>query len=133
MDKSRGIGAGRTGCNAPLGVLAETGLNRLGKTYGCGVEVSLAVLGGKWKPVILARLKEQPMTYGDLRRALPSLSDKVLTERLKQLEEQGLAMRDAAYGVTSDVCRQVSLRAAGSLRCTSTSGAVSCAQASCSA
>ena len=71
-------------------------MNRLGKTYGCGVEVSLAVLGGKWKPVILARLKEQPMTYGDLRRALPSLSDKVLTERLKQLEEQGLAIRDTA-------------------------------------
>ncbi len=86
--------------NALPGVLAETELNRLGKTYGCGVEVSLAVLGGKWKPVILARLKQAPMTYGELRRALPSLSDKVLTERLKQLEEQGLAVRDtAAEGV----------------------------------
>jgi DNA-binding HxlR family transcriptional regulator len=62
----------------------------LRKSYGCPVEFSLDLLGGKWKVVILARLKQQPMRYGDLRRAIPDLSDKVLTERLGGLREVGL-------------------------------------------
>ena len=61
--------------------------------YGCGVEVSLDVLGGKWKTVILAQLKQGPMRYADLRRALPRLSDKVLTERLRELETSELIVR----------------------------------------
>ena len=62
----------------------------LRESYGCPVEFSLDLLGGKWKVVILARLKQQPMRYGDLRRAIPDLSDKVLTERLGGLREVGL-------------------------------------------
>jgi DNA-binding HxlR family transcriptional regulator len=53
--------------------------------YGCPVEFSLDLLRGKWKPVIMARLKQGPMRYGQLRRAIPRLSDKVLTERLRDL------------------------------------------------
>jgi DNA-binding HxlR family transcriptional regulator len=62
----------------------------LRKSYGCPVEFSLDLLGGKWKVVILARLKQQPMRYGDLRRAIPDLSDKVLTDRLAGLRATGL-------------------------------------------
>ena len=62
----------------------------LRKTFGCPVELSLEVLGGKWKPIILARLKDQPMRYGQLRRLIPDLSDKVLTQRLRDLTEAGL-------------------------------------------
>jgi DNA-binding HxlR family transcriptional regulator len=62
----------------------------LRKSYGCPVEFSLDLLGGKWKMVILARLKQHPMRYGELRRAIPDLSDKVLTERLGGLREVGL-------------------------------------------
>lgn len=62
----------------------------LRKSYGCPVEFSLDLLGGKWKVVILARLKQRPMRYSDLRRAIPDLSDKVLTERLGGLRETGL-------------------------------------------
>jgi DNA-binding HxlR family transcriptional regulator len=61
-----------------------------GKSYGCPVEFSLELLGGKWKAVILARLKQAPMRYGELRRALPDLSDKVLTQRLQGLCDAGL-------------------------------------------
>lgn len=60
------------------------------KTYGCPVEFSLDVLGGKWKPVILARLKQGPMRYGELRRVIPNLSDKMLSQRLRELAELGL-------------------------------------------
>lgn len=67
-------------------------MTSLQKTYGCPVEFSVDVLGGKWKTVILARLKQGPMRYGELRKAIPDLSDKVLTERLRKLCEAGLVV-----------------------------------------
>jgi DNA-binding HxlR family transcriptional regulator len=65
-------------------------LKRLPSTFGCPVELTLEVLAGKWKPVILAHLKQGRLRYGELRSRVPKLSDKVLTERLRDLEEQGL-------------------------------------------
>ena len=58
-------------------------------SVGCPVELSLNLLGGKWKVVILARLKEQPLRYAELRQRIPGLSDKVLTDRLADLRRQG--------------------------------------------
>ena len=69
---------------------------RLARRYGCPVELSLDVLGGKWRAVILARLKDAPLRYGELRRAIPNLSDKMLSQRLRELEENGLVERSAA-------------------------------------
>src|SRR6516164_5479451 len=71
-------------------------MNNLQKTFGCPVELSLQVLGGKWKPVILARLKEEPLRYGELRKLIPALSDKILTERLRDLEMQGMIYKHKA-------------------------------------
>ena len=72
------------------------------KVYGCPVELSLSLLGGKWKTVILARLEESPMRYGELRRSIPELSDKVLTERLRDLREQGwIEPKDGHYRLTA--------------------------------
>ncbi|WP_158742318.1 helix-turn-helix domain-containing protein [Acidisphaera sp. L21] len=73
-------------------------MKRLPKTFGCPVELSVQVLGGKWKPVILARLKDGPLRYGELRRLIPQISDKVLTERLADLQQAGLVERDADGG-----------------------------------
>ena len=64
-------------------------MKRLPKSVGCPVELSLNLLGGKWKVVILARLKEQPLRYAELRQRIPGMSDKVLTERLADLQRQG--------------------------------------------
>ncbi len=47
--------------------------------YGCGVEFALSLLGGKWKTVLLAHLKERPRRYGELRVLVPAISDKMLT------------------------------------------------------
>lgn len=63
------------------------------KTYGCPVELSLEFVGGKWRTVILAWLKEAPHRYGELRERISGLSDKVLTQRLKELEAMGLVAR----------------------------------------
>ena len=72
------------------------------KIYGCPVELALDMIGGKWKTVIVARLEQGPMRYGELRRAIPNLSDKVLTERLRDLEGRGLVIHgaDGRYALT---------------------------------
>jgi DNA-binding HxlR family transcriptional regulator len=64
-------------------------VKRFPESVGCPVELSLNLLGGKWKVVILAWLKEQPLRYAELRQRIPGLSDKVLTERLADLQRQG--------------------------------------------
>ena len=67
-----------------------------GRLYGCPVEFALDALGGKWKTVILARIKEQPLRYSELRRQIPSLSDKILTQRLADLVEIGFVTLQAS-------------------------------------
>lgn len=71
---------------------------RLRKQYSCPVELSLEFVGGKWKTVILAWLKEAPHRYGELRSRMPGVADKVLTERLKELETLGLVSKEPAKG-----------------------------------
>lgn len=66
---------------------------RLPTYFHCPTEFTLAVLDGKWKTVILCYLKERPFRYAELRKLVPRLSDKVLTERLRDLTESGLVVR----------------------------------------
>ena len=65
----------------------------LAKRFNCPTEFALSVLGGKWKTIIVAYLSERPCHYSELRQLLPGLSDKVLTERLKDLQRSGLVTR----------------------------------------
>jgi DNA-binding HxlR family transcriptional regulator len=71
---------------------------RLPSRFNCPTEFTLAVLGGKWKTVILCYLKERPCRYAELRKLLPSLSDKMLTERLADLVASGLVARKKLAG-----------------------------------
>lgn len=64
-------------------------MTQRGRLYGCPVEFALDALGGKWKTVIIARIKQGPLRYSELRRLIPSLSDKMLTQRLADLVEIG--------------------------------------------
>jgi len=68
---------------------------RQGRLYGCPVELALDLLGGKWKTVILCRIKDKPLRYSDLRRTIPSLSEKMLTQRLRELTEIGFIALEA--------------------------------------
>lgn len=61
--------------------------------YHCAVEVAVDVIGGKWRPVILAHLKEGVHRYGELRRRMPGISEKMLVQRLRELEADGLVAR----------------------------------------
>jgi DNA-binding HxlR family transcriptional regulator len=75
----------------------------LERTFNCPVELALEVLGGKWKVVMLARLKEGPLRYAELRRLTPRMSEKMLTQRLRELEEQGLIQRVTRPGAGKQV------------------------------
>jgi DNA-binding HxlR family transcriptional regulator len=54
--------------------------------FTCGLDAALFVLGGKWKPLILFHLAHGTRRYGELRRAVGSVSDKVLIQQLKELQ-----------------------------------------------
>lgn len=58
-----------------------------------GIEVALRVLGGKWKLLILWHLAESPRGFGALRRLIPGVSEKMLTQQLRALERDGLVAR----------------------------------------
>ncbi len=73
------------------------------RKFGCPVEFSIDLLSGKWKTVILSRLKLRPMRYGELRQDIPSLSDKILTERLRDLCEAGFVKQERS-GAASRYC-----------------------------
>ena len=65
----------------------------MAKTYSCPVELTVDVVGGRWRTVILSRLKEGVHRYGELRRLIPGVSEKMLTQRLSELEADGLVSR----------------------------------------
>jgi len=70
----------------------------LRRRFSCPVELALEIVNGKWKPVILAHLKQGSLRYAELRALIPALSDKMLTQRLKDLEEVGLVVRHKRGG-----------------------------------
>jgi DNA-binding HxlR family transcriptional regulator len=58
--------------------------------YYCPISVTLAAIGGKWKPLILYSLKSGPRRFNALQAKLPHVSHKVLTQHLKELQAAGL-------------------------------------------
>ena len=55
------------------------------KEFTCGLDVALAVIGGKWKPLILFHLKNGPTRFAELRRLVAGVSEKVLIQHLREL------------------------------------------------
>ena len=77
--------------------------NRLAKSFSCPTEFTLQVLGGKWKTVILCYLKVGPLRYAELRKLIPNLSDKVLSQRLRELTEAGLVEHSKPFADKPEV------------------------------
>ncbi|WP_270087230.1 winged helix-turn-helix transcriptional regulator [Sphingobacterium sp. SYP-B4668] len=68
-----------------------------GKIYPCTVSLTMDLVGGKWKAVILYHLKDGPKRYNELRKEMPSVTEMTLSLQLKQLEKDGLIRREV-YG-----------------------------------
>ncbi|RZI39579.1 transcriptional regulator, partial [Herbaspirillum sp. HC18] len=63
--------------------------------FTCGLDATLRVIAGKWKPLILYFVAQDgPTRYGELRRAIRDVSDKVLIQQLKELEADGVLRRN---------------------------------------
>ncbi|MFJ4361523.1 winged helix-turn-helix transcriptional regulator [Streptomyces massasporeus] len=60
----------------------------------CGVTAAIAVVDGKWKTALLWLLESGPHRPAELRRQLPGLSEKVLTEALREMAADGLVHRE---------------------------------------
>lgn len=63
-------------------------------SYECGIDAAMDVIGGKWKVLILWALHVRPHRFGELRRGLPGVSEKVLTDQLRELELDGIVHRE---------------------------------------
>lgn len=67
------------------------------KRYGCSVEATVDVTGGKWKPLILFHLLEAPagapLRFSQLKRAIGTVTQRSLTLHLRELERDGLVTR----------------------------------------
>ncbi len=59
----------------------------------CGLDAALAVMGGKWKPLILYHLNSGPKRFGDLKRLVMGVSEKVLIQQLRELAAAGVLTR----------------------------------------
>ncbi|CEJ71075.1 putative HTH-type transcriptional regulator YybR [Chryseobacterium oranimense G311] len=64
-----------------------------GKIYPCTVSLTMDLVGGKWKAVILYHLKEEAKRYSELRKELAAVTEMTLSLQLKQLEKDGLVSR----------------------------------------
>ena len=59
----------------------------------CPVATAVALIGGKWKLLLLRNLRERPWRFNELQRSIDGISQKVLTESLRQMVDDGLAYR----------------------------------------
>ncbi|SRR5258708_5530113 len=62
--------------------------------YGCAVEATADIIGGKWKTVILYHLFQGPKRFNELRRLLPEVTQRMLTLQLRELEQDGIVHRE---------------------------------------
>jgi DNA-binding HxlR family transcriptional regulator len=68
--------------------------SRKEKIYSCPVEVTIGVIGGKWKSVIVYKLiKVQVVRFGEFRKLLPKVTAQMLTAQLRELEADGVIKR----------------------------------------
>jgi len=64
------------------------------KKYYCNVELTLQVIGGKWKPIIIYRLgTEGTLRFSEMKRSIPNITQKMLTQQLRELEADGIVHR----------------------------------------
>ena len=68
-------------------------MKRLNSKSGCAVEVTLSVMGGTWKPIILFHLLHGKKRFSELSRSISSITQRMLTLQLRELEEAGIVQR----------------------------------------
>ena len=80
-----------------------TASRRTNPVTGCPLTAALAAVGGKWKLIIIYWLAEQPKHFAALKREMSGISQKVLTEQLRELESDGIINRTRTGPVPAPV------------------------------
>jgi DNA-binding HxlR family transcriptional regulator len=83
------------------------------RPYTCGVDVAITALGGRWRTIVLARIKEGATGFAQLRRQIPGSSEKMLSAALRDLTAAGFICRsevrrrplEVRYALTEQGCR----------------------------
>lgn len=73
--------------------MAKVRHSRFDCTPGCSVEATVGLIDGKWKSVILFHLLDRTLRFGELSRILATVTPRMLTNQLRELEEDGLVVR----------------------------------------
>ena len=63
------------------------------RSFACPVELCLSTIGSKWAALVLWHLRDETLRYSELRRRLPGVSHKMMAQRLRELEADGLVSR----------------------------------------
>jgi DNA-binding HxlR family transcriptional regulator len=64
-----------------------------GKNYHCAMDITMDYIGGKWKTVVLWYLIDKTLRFGELKKQIPDITEKMLSIQLKKLEDDGLIKR----------------------------------------
>ena len=67
--------------------------------YNCGLDAVVNVVGGKWKALILWSLHDDSKRFGELRRSISGITEKMLIRQLRELEADGLVHREVFHEV----------------------------------
>ncbi len=65
------------------------------RVFNCNMELTLDIIGGKWKPLIIFHIgNSKKLRYGEIKRLIPDISQRVLSRELKELEGTGIISRE---------------------------------------
>lgn len=69
------------------------------KPYSCGIGPAFEAIGGKWKAVLLWELRDGAVRFGDLKRRVEGITEKMLIQQLRELEQDQLVIRQLFHEV----------------------------------
>jgi DNA-binding HxlR family transcriptional regulator len=64
-----------------------------GETFHCALDITMHYIGGKWKTIVLWYLRNKTLRFGEIKKLIPDVTEKMLSIQLKKLEEDGLIKR----------------------------------------
>lgn len=65
-----------------------------GKEYFCSLDLTLSLIGGKWKTMMIYMLKDKALRSSELQRKMPGISNKMFTQTARDLEKDGIVKRE---------------------------------------